>query len=146
MTIMYTNGKADAFIFDLDGTLAEHVERGPFDEHKVLTDAVIEPVARVLHSLKRDYQIIFVSGRTDGCKEDTVKWIGSKLGIHDPVIFMRKKGDQRKDSIIKKEIYETHIYPDYNIIGVFDDRLQVCRMLYDEGIFCFNVNQGLKEF
>lgn len=146
MTMLHTNGKPDAFIFDIDGTLAKHVARGPFEEHKVLTDAVIEPVARVLHSLKRDYQIVFVSGRTDGCREDTIKWIAGHLGIHNPVLFMRKSGDQRKDSIIKKEIYEAHIFPDYNLIGVFDDRLQVCRMLYENKIFCFNVNQGLKEF
>jgi len=144
--MFHTEGKPDAFIFDLDGTLAKHVARSPFEENKVLTDAVIEPVARVLHSLKRDYEIVFVSGRTDGCKEDTVKWIGAKIGIHDPILFMRKSGDYRKDSIIKKEIYEEHIFPNYNLIGVFDDRLQVCRMLYENNIFCFNVNQGLKEF
>ena len=146
MSTFNTRGNPDAFIFDLDGTLAEHVARGPFDEHKVMTDAVIEPVARVLHSLKRDYEIIFVSGRTDGCKEDTIKWIATKLGIHDPTIFMRKTGDHRKDSIIKKEIYESSIFPFYSVIGVFDDRLQVCRMLYENEIFCFNVNQGLREF
>lgn len=146
MTTFHTDGKEDVFIFDIDGTLAKHVNRGPFEENKVLTDELITPVAKVLHCLKRDYGVIFVSGRTDGCREDTIKWIAREIGIHNPTLFMRKKGDSRKDSVIKKEIYDEHIVPYYNIVGVFDDRLQVCRWLYEEGIFCFNVNQGLKEF
>lgn len=61
-------------------------------------------------------------------------------------LYMRKTGDSRKDSIIKLEIFNKHIKPNYKILGVFDDRMQVCRMWYEQGIFCFNVNQGLIEF
>lgn len=34
----------------------------------------------------------------------------------------------------------------HTVIGVFDDRLKVCRMWYRLGLFVFNCNQGLKEF
>jgi hypothetical protein len=37
---------------------------------------------------------------------------------------MRKKGDYRKDSIVKEEIW-AEIEKDYNIICMFDDRNQV---------------------
>ena len=47
---------------------------------------------------------------------------------------MRKKGDSRKDSTIKKEIYEEHILPYFNVIGVFDDRQQVVDAIRDMGI------------
>lgn len=141
-----TKYKKNAYIFDIDGTLAKHVARGPFEEHKVLTDEPIDPVVRVLKALNHTYEIIFVSGRTDGCEKDTRLWIKQNIGIWNPTLFMRKSGDQRKDSIIKKEIYDEHIIPFYNILGVFDDRIQVCRMLYEKEIFCFNVNQGLIEF
>lgn len=142
-----TNGKIDCFIFDIDGTIARHKpHRGPYEEHKVYEDTVIDPVAKVLKTLAQEYKIIFVSGRTDGCKEDTERWIMDKIGVFGFALFMRVKGDQRKDSIVKKEIYDAHILPFYNVIGVFDDRLQVCRMLYENNIFCFNVNQGLIEF
>lgn len=142
--------KTQCFIFDIDGTLADHAHRGPFDETKVLTDEVIEPVTVVLKSLiDSHYPVIFVSGRTETCREDTRNWIRNKIfnGKHTYILlYMRKEGDRRNDAIVKKEIYDTHILPNYEVLGVFDDRMRVCRMLYDNGIFCFNVNQGLKEF
>lgn len=147
-----TNGSKrlpDVFIFDIDGTLATHEGiRGPFEEHKVHLDLPIDPVWKVLRALAYDYKIIFVSGRTDSCKEKTLAWLKyyADQDLGDIQLYMRKTGDQRKDSIIKKEIYDEHIFPYYNVIGVFDDRMQVCRMLYENNIFCFNVNQGLKEF
>lgn len=142
-----TESKAKVYIFDIDGTLAKHVDRGPFEEHKVHTDAPIEPVVRVLKALRQSgYHIVFVSGRTDGCEEATRNWLKVHTNEWNAELYMRKSGDQRKDSIIKKEIYEQHIFPKYEVLGVFDDRMQVCRMLYENEIFCFNVNQGLKEF
>jgi FMN phosphatase YigB (HAD superfamily) len=139
--------KQEVFIFDIDGTLADHKGiRGPFEEHKIHLDKPIDPVWKVLNSLVKHYKIVFVSGRTDGCYSTTVQWLDQYLHSTDLELYMRKAGDMRKDSIVKKEIYDEHIFPKYNVIGVFDDRLQVCRMLYENNIFCFNVNQGLKEF
>lgn len=144
-----SNTKRDIFIFDIDGTLANHKGiRGPFEEHKVHLDNPIDPVWKVLRALAYDYKIVFVSGRTDACREKTLDWLQyyAEQDLGEIELHMRKSGDQRKDSIVKKEIYDEFIFPNYNIVGVFDDRLQVCRMLYDNGIFCFNVNQGLVEF
>lgn len=143
--------KTPCFIFDIDGTLADHKgNRSPYDENKVSTDTIIEPVACVLRALiANHYPVIFVSGRTEGCRQDTRDWIKKEvLQNHDQYIYlyMRKIDDHRNDSIVKKEIYDTYIIPFYEIIGVFDDRMRVCRMLYENNIFCFNVNQGLKEF
>lgn len=151
----HTQFKEDIFIFDIDGTLANHKGiRGPFEEHKVHLDTPIEPVWKVLRSLALRYRIVFVSGRTAGCYSETVKWLQKQFETEKSKIFgrmnielyMRQIGDNRKDSIVKKEIYNHHVLPKYNIVGVFDDRMQVCRMLYDNNIFCFNVNQGLIEF
>lgn len=147
--------KKDVWIFDIDGTLADHQGiRSPFDESKVSLDRPIEPVFKVLRSLIKDYKVIFVSGRSEKCRQDTHLWLWNGLAelnippdlIDILEIYMRQTGDNRKDSIVKKEIYDRDILPNYNIIGVFDDRLQVCRMLYENNIFCFNVNQGLREF
>lgn len=43
--------KQDAYIFDIDGTIAEMVSRGPFDWDKVDKDKVNEDVAEVLNRL-----------------------------------------------------------------------------------------------
>lgn len=145
-----TPSKLDVFIFDIDGTLADHQGiRSPFDESKVSLDRPIEPVWKVLRALdSAGYRLLFLSGRTEKCRHETQKWLNDHFGgvLYPDRLYMRQAEDRRKDSIVKKEIYDRDIIPYYNIIGVFDDRLQVCKMLYENNIFCFNVNQGLKEF
>ena len=140
--------KKKCFVFDIDGTIANHIGlRSPYDESKVYDDTVIESVAKVLKQLSKKYRIIFLSGRTKGCQLDTHRWIRDKLKYSGPIyLYMREIGDKRKDDIIKWELYNTYVFPKYNVIGVFDDRLQVCRMLYKNNVFVFNVNQGLREF
>ena len=144
--------KQNVWIFDIDGTLADHQGlRSPYDESKVSEDSPITPVWAVLNCLIKEYKIIFVSGRTTICEEATNYWLWKHLPnrslFYKPYdLYMRQAGDNRKDSIVKKEIYDTKILPYYNIIGVFDDRLQVLNMLWENNIFTFSVNQGNIEF
>lgn len=139
----------DTYIFDLDGTLANANGRDFYNATyiEIVTDLQIKPVVNVAKSLsKAGYNLIFLSGREDKHYDATRDWIRENLEIEDFDLFMRKTGDFRKDSVIKLELFDNKIRPNYNILGVFDDRLQVCKMWYEQGIFCFNVNQGLKEF
>ena len=58
-------------------------------------------------------------------------------------IFMRKTGDKRKDSIVKKEIYENNILNRYNVTVWLDDRNQVVNMLRDDlNLNVWQVNNG----
>jgi hypothetical protein len=60
---------------------------------------------------------------------------------------MRKNNDFRRDSIVKKEIFNENIRNNFNVLAVWDDRIQVCvETWYELGIFCFCTNQGLKQF
>lgn len=135
-----------AFIFDLDGTLAlKSPDRDIYDGSKAWMDDVIIPVLVCLVNLKENYKIIFLSGREDKYREITHNWILGKVLIDpDFLLYMRKTGDNRPDAIIKKEIYKEHIEPNYNVMGVFDDRPQVLRTWQNElGLFTFNVNQDV---
>ncbi len=142
------------YVFDLDGTLAANNGRDFYNpkQEDILTDSPIIPVINILNALYQtpasDIDIIFLSSREAKFFSVTKQWIWENTSVNadDIVLWMRKTGDQRKDSIIKKELVESKILPEYDIIGVFDDRLQVCRMWYDMNIFCFNVNQHLIEF
>lgn len=118
--------------FDLDGTLAERVHplapqpvRGPFDEARVGEDAVIEHVAdlaRILHAA--GYKIVIMSGRSTACQEESERWLIENEIPYDD-IFMREAGDQRKDSVVKEDLFWTHVAPKYDIEYALDDRQQV---------------------
>src|SRR5262249_50841178 len=61
-------GVPEAFLVDIDGTVAVMGDRSPYDEGRVSEDTPNEPVIRVVRALHRaGYHILFCSGRTDAC-------------------------------------------------------------------------------
>ena len=120
--------KRDCMIFDLDGTLAIMNGRGPFDWHRVHEDGINFPIFEIYQTMSFSKEMmgldfIIVSGRSEESMKLTKKWLET-YAIHYDGIYMRKKGDYRKDSIVKEEIW-AEIEKDYNIICMFDDRNQV---------------------
>tara|TARA_R110002020_G_scaffold227539_13_gene438195 strand:+ start:10087 stop:10632 length:546 start_codon:yes stop_codon:yes gene_type:complete len=57
-------------------------------------------------------------------------------------LYMREEGDNRKDSIVKREMYEEYIKPHYNVKLVLDDRNQVVDMWRELGLPCWQVAAG----
>lgn len=130
------------YIFDIDGTLSLLGLRNPYDVTRVLEDTENFPVTNLLRMLKKaGYKIVITSGRSDACREDTALWLKQK-GLEFDALFMRKAGDERKDAIIKNEIFEASIRPFYNVEGVYDDRDQVVKMWRAIGLFCAQVEYG----
>lgn len=134
-----------AIVVDLDGTVAlrdPSVDRSPYDYSLVHTDLPNKEVISVLWSLWRDgHKIVFVSAREDVCFNSTYKW----LSVNCPPfvkLLMRKKGDNRPDDVVKREIYDKHIKFSYEVVGVFDDRNSVVRMWRELGLTCFQVADG----
>ena len=141
-----------ACIFDIDGSVAlKHPSRDVYDGSKAHLDIPIAPVVACIVNLKRNYKIIFLSGRDSIYRDVTQDWlITNVIPDGDFELHMRIADDRRKDSIIKKEIYNLHIRDKYNILGWFDDRIQVLDMVQKElGIFTFDLRQdcrGLNDF
>lgn len=134
--------KRMAIIVDIDGTLAHTSgNRGWYEYDKVHLDDVDIVVGGIVTRFSVDTAILIVSGREDNCKDITIEWLKAN-NIPFEQIFMRKTGDQRKDSIVKEEIFWEHIYPKYNVLGVFDDRNQVVKMWRNLGIKTFQVEYG----
>jgi predicted kinase len=135
-----------AVIFDIDGTLALMGKRGPFDWDKVDRDDVNLIVAEQINFHKSAGRtIIIVSGRDESCRKLTEEWF-EFYNISFDHFFMRPENDFRKDTLIKKEIYQQRILNRFNVLAVYDDRLQVLNTWYELGVFTFCVNQGLHEF
>jgi predicted kinase len=131
------------YIFDLDGTLAKMNGRSPFDWNRVGEDSVNRPVAELARQLYRlGYAIFILSGRDGSCKGMSEKWLRDN-GIAFGDFFIRSEGDNRKDSIVKRELYEQNIKGKYFVEAWFDDRDQVVAMVRDElNLPCFQVDWG----
>ena len=136
----------DAVIFDIDGTLALMGKRGPFDWDDVYKDSINEIVAEQLAFHKsKGRKILVVTGRDGVCRKVTEDWLDLHELEYDEM-FMRPNDDYRKDTAIKKEIYLNEIKDKYNVLAVYDDRLQVIRTWFELGLYVFTVNQGIIEF
>jgi hypothetical protein len=68
--------------------------------------------------------IIIVTGRWEESREVTEDWLLNSNIEYDKM-YMRPVWDKRCDVDIKSEIYESFIAPEYNVIGVFEDRQRV---------------------
>lgn len=120
-----------AVIFDIDGTIAQMAGRSPFAWDKVDSDAPRYMIIEMARSyMMFNYEIIVVSGRDGSCKELTEAWM-TKFQMPWAEFFIRPEGDTRKDTIVKEEIFWRDIAPNYNVLGVVDDRPSVVRMWHD---------------
>jgi len=133
-----------AIIVDVDGTLANMSGiRGPFEWDKVSQDKPHQDVIDLVKDLASlgKYKIIITTGRDGVCLEDTLSWLDHHLIPYDE-FFIRKAGDNRKDSIIKSEIYMDRIRPRYDVKYVIDDRDQVVDMWRSLGLRVLQVAPG----
>lgn len=155
-------GAPDAFICDLDGTLAHMGDRSPFDASRCdELDSPNEPVIATVKALfAAGMKVIFMSGREDKDREATSRFIAKHVLVPNPmfskdvmetqdsvviphVLFMRATADQRNDAIIKRELFDNHIRGKYNVKLALDDRDRVVlAWRNDICIPCFQVQPG----
>jgi len=132
----YIEGLTDIIMVDLDGTLALFGNKNAYDrdfENDKLNYAVAEII--------KNKNIILVSGRKEKFRNQTLQFLNF-YNIKFLELFMRKDNDDRKDSIVKKEIYDNEIAGKYNILFVLDDRDQVVKLWRSLGLTCLQVTDG----
>jgi len=146
-----TPGKPKAFLVDIDGTIAsngpdrDHPARGYFEWHKVGDDLPIEKIIDIVrHFQAQGLMPIFVSGRDSVCRDITWMWISRHVyNFELPVVLhMRPEGDNRKDSIIKLEIFDREIRDNYDVQFCLDDRNQVVEAYRSIGLTVLQVANG----
>jgi hypothetical protein len=138
--------KHTALCADLDGTLAVIGPRNVYDDQKCYCDTVNEKVQSVILALRSwtDLKLIFMSGRQDRSRDETVRWLNDKAGFAPGTyeLFMRATGDNRADDIVKEELYRFCVLPRYDVWLVLDDRDRVVSMWRRLGLTCFQVAEG----
>lgn len=147
-----------AVIFDRDGTLAAVDRRFVVntDPDETLAwqfkkdwegfnaslpfDAVVPEVAALFRAIRPGITKIITTGRTDNLRPQMSDWL-HKHDLTPDLLLMRRTGDQRIDSTVKREIFETQIAPRFDVLYVVDDRPQVCDMWRSLGLPLLQVVQ-----
>lgn len=136
-------GAIKAVLVDIDGTVALMGSRSPFDETCVDRDQPNTRVIDVACAMRAaGHRIVFLSGRTAGCQDATTAWLTRHVGGEFDGPFMRAVGDQRKDSIVKAELFDQHIRDTYDVTCVLDDRKQVVDAWRAMGLTVLQVAEG----
>ena len=132
-----------ALICDLDGTLCLMNGRNPFDASSCDADLLNQPVGNLIKNYHQlGYKILLVSGREDKYEAPTLRFL-EKHALPFDLLRMRKARDNRKDALIKTEIYNQYIKDQFFVEFVLDDRNQVVDLWRKElQLPCFQVNYG----
>jgi hypothetical protein len=127
-----------ALIVDMDNTISLNVTKrpwyGPGFEKRVFEDSVNEMVNHVASTLWSEGvvdHVLFTSGRMEVGRKETTRWLLEKAGwgmgpsVH---LLMRKDKDTRPDHVVKREIYDEHIKPYYNVLLAMDDKPSILEL------------------
>lgn len=128
-------------VVDIDGVVADvrhrlrFVEDAPKDWDAFFAAApddapLAEGIARV-RQLADDHDIVFVTGRPERCREDTVSWLAA-AGIGDWPVIMRRNGDRRPARHTKLHEVRT-LARAAEVALVVDDDPDVCAILSAAG-------------
>lgn len=134
-------GTPKAILVDLDGTLALHDGRGPYDTARCGEDLLNQPVYDLVKLLSATHKVVYCSGREDTFRPETQDWLDAHKCPAGPLL-MRAGGDTRNDAIVKAEIFDAHIRDTYTVALVLDDRDRVVKMWRELGLTCLQVNYG----
>lgn len=150
---------------DVDGTLANLEHRKHFiagenrQYHDFFGNVILDtPILDVIHRVEKlaeENDIWIVSGRPDFHVEgdnvhrvgaDTIEWLENHK-VPFKHIFMRRAGDRRPDTDVKREILNGQILRNITkdqIKLVVDDRPAIIRMWREEGLEVIDVGDGVE--
>lgn len=140
---------------DLDGTIADIKHRLPYakgetkDWNKffslIYADTVRHHVLKTLVDFYNDgCTIIFVSARPEDYKEETLDWLNKNLLTFAWTLIMRRSGDKRPDTEVKKKMLDTYFPDKSKIRCVIDDRPSVIKMWRENGLTVLDVGEGIE--
>ena len=135
-------------IVDLDGTVALHQGRGPFEWDKIDTDKCDPRMKQLIERYILDgVNVIFLTGRnkTSIAYAKTFDWLAKYFPYYKTDmntlkkfykwdLIMRAEKDYRPAAISKKELYEQYIEGKFNVLAVFEDSNRCVEMWRSLGL------------
>lgn len=138
-------GAPKAILVDIDGTLARHDSRSPYDYSRVLTDGVYTHIDDLVTMYSNEgYRIIILSGRPDieAIRKDTKQWLRDKMIPFD-YLFMRPDDMlQDNDADVKQFLFDSYIRDYFDIQLMLDDRNRVVRRMRKLDVPVLQVAEG----
>lgn len=124
----------DLAVFDIDGVLADVRHRLGFVAAKpkdwdaffeaAINDTVLEPGRQaVAFEVAAGRQIVYVTGRPEGCRQDTVEWL-ERHGFPQGQVHMRRLNDRRPARLVKPELI-ARLGRSGRVCAVYDDDIAV---------------------
>ena len=121
-----------AVIIDLDGTVSDsehmHLHAAEIARNEwawfeyLIRHAPVFPFAEIIvPALGRHYTLIFITARDSSRREQTEKWIETKLGVDEYVLYMRTIGNEVPAAEFKRGVYDTYIKDNYRVKLALDD-------------------------
>ncbi|MFI5801452.1 AAA family ATPase [Streptomyces sp. NPDC051561] len=132
-----------AVMCDIDGTLALTGDRGPYDFSRCGTDLLNPSVRDALHAFRSAHgdTLVLLSGRSEDFREQTEEWLTRHEVPYDE-LWMRPSGDQRRDDLVKAELFDKHVRERFAVRVSLDDRDRVVELWRRMGLPTWQVNYG----
>ena len=102
-------------VVDIDGVLADvrhrlhHVSSAPKDWQAFFAaaprDPVLEEGRQTVAKLAEVFDIVYLSGRPEHCREDTLAWL-DRHGMPRGQVVLRRTGDRRPARLVKVEVLD----------------------------------------
>lgn len=121
-------------VFDLDGVLADvqhrlhHIEGRRRDWlaffAAAVDDPLLEPGAQLVREADRDCEVVYLSGRPERCRRDTLDWL-ARHDLPAGAVHLRPEHDRRPAMLMKPRLL-ARVARDRVVAVVVDDDLAVC--------------------
>lgn len=132
-----------AVMCDIDGTLALRGDRGAYDFTRCEEDLLNVSVRGALRSFRGadGDVIVLLSGRGEEHRDRTEAWLRAHEVPYDE-LWMRAAGDQRRDDVVKAELFDRHVRHRFAVRVSLDDRDRVVAVWRRMGLPTWQVNYG----
>ena len=141
-TLVQDDKLPKAILVDLDGTVALLNGRSPYTIKGIIDDLPNKPVVDLVQRYMKDHKVIFVTGREEAARVDTISWL-AKHGFPHGTYQLHMRGPEPSDVVFKKMVFDTYIRGKYYVSLAIEDRTRVVNLYrHDIGITCLQCADG----